>query len=164
MANINREYLRSVVFGVEDSLVSTTGLIAGLSAGAASRKVVVLGAIVAMVVEAISMGAGEYLSDDAVQDLDKLKRPRERPSVSGLLMFTAYFLAGFVPLVPVLLLTYPGSVWVSVIFALCGLFVLGYLKGRVLKTSPFRGGLKILVVGGLATLLGVVVGLVFRLV
>ena len=159
---INREYLRSIIFGVEDSLVSTTGLIAGLSIGAEDKKIVLLGGIVAIAVESVSMGAGEYLSDSAIEELDKLKRHRDRPLVSGFLMFASYLLAGLVPLLPIVFMAYPASLWTSVAFALIGLFLLGFLKGRLLHTNPFRGGAKILIVGGMATALGVAVGLVFK--
>ncbi|HEY5549748.1 MAG TPA: VIT1/CCC1 transporter family protein [Candidatus Saccharimonadales bacterium] len=163
MKPIQREYLRSTIFGIEDSLVSTTGLIAGLSVGADSRRIVLLGGVVAIMVEAVSMGAGEYLSDDAVAELDKIKRHRDSPLVSGSIMLISYLLAGFLPLAPVIFISYPGSVWYSVILALVGLFLLGFLKGKLLHTSPFRGGLKILIVGGLATAFGLVVGSVFKL-
>ena len=162
MAAIQKEYLRSVLFGIEDSLVSTTGLIAGLSVGAENKRIVVLGGLVAIVIEAVSMGAGEYLSDDAVQELDKLKRHRDSPAASGLLMLVSYLLAGMIPLAPVLVFVYPTSLILSVIFALSGLFLLGYIKGRLLHSRPFRGGLKILVVGGLAAILGLGVGFIFR--
>lgn len=163
MKTIQREYMRSVIFGIEDSLVSTTGLIAGISIGADSRRVVLLGGIVAIIVEATSMGAGEYLSDSAVAELDKMKRPRENPAISGLLMCFSYLLAGLIPLAPVLLVAYPKSLWFSVAFALAGLFLLGFFKGRLLKTSPLKGGLKILIVGGIATIFGIVVGSIFQL-
>lgn len=159
----NREYLRSVIFGIEDSLVSTTGLIAGISIGADSRRVVLLGGIVAIMVEAVSMGAGEYLSDDAVSELDKLKRHKDKPMVSGLLMFCSYLTAGLIPLLPIVFFVYPSSIWVSVALALAGLFLLGFLKGRYLNTDPIKGGLKILVVGGIATMFGIVVGTIFQL-
>jgi len=160
---IRREYLRSVIFGIEDSLVSTTGLIAGIGIGADSRRVVLLAGIVAIIVEATSMGAGEYLSDSAVAELDKMKRPPENPAISGLLMCFSYLFAGMIPLAPVLVFVYPTSLILSVIFALTGLFLLGYIKGRLLHSRPFKGGLKILVVGGLATVLGLGVGFIFRL-
>ena len=162
MAAIQKEYLRRVLFGIEDSLVSTTGLIAGLSIGAENKRIVVLGGLVAIVIEAVSMAAGEYLSDGAVQELDKLKRHRDSPAASGLLMLVSYLLAGMIPLLPVLVFVYPISLILSVIFALCGLFLLGYIKGRLLHSRPFKGGLKILVVGGLATILGLGVGFIFR--
>ena len=163
MKTPNLEYLRSTIFGIEDSLVSTTGLIAGLSVGSDDKDVVLLGGIVAIVIEAVSMGAGEYLSDDAVQELEKLKRHRDRPLVSGALMFTSYLLAGAIPLSPVILFDYPVSLLLTMLFALSGLFLLGYIKGRLLHSHPWRSGTKILVVGGLATLLGLIIGLIFRL-
>lgn len=158
----NREYLRSVLFGVEDSLVSTTGLIAGISIGSDSNKLVLLAGVVAITIEAVSMGAGEYLSDDAMQDLDKIKRHHDNPLLSGALMLISYFLAGFIPLAPVIFIPFPQSVIFSVIFALVGLFLLGYFKGKILKTSTFRGAFKMLIVGGIATILGLVVGLLFK--
>ena len=158
----NRDYVRSVLFGIEDSLVSTTGLIAGVSVGGASKEVVILSGIVAIAIEAVSMGAGEYLSDDALQELDKIKRHKERPFVSGFLMLTSYLLAGLVQLTPVIFLSYPASVYCSAVSALVGLFLLGYIKGKILKTNRLRGALKILIVGGVATLLGVAVGLIFK--
>ena len=159
----NREYLRSILFGIEDSLISTTGLIAGISVGSDNNKLVILAGIVGITIEAVSMGAGEYLSDDALQDLDKIKRHKDSPLLSGFLMLISYFMAGFIPLAPVILVPFPKSLVFSVIFALMGLFLLGYIKGKILKTSTFRGGLKILIVGGLATILGLFVGLLFKI-
>ncbi|MBI2588800.1 VIT1/CCC1 transporter family protein [Candidatus Saccharibacteria bacterium] len=163
MKQIKREYLRSTLFGVEDSLVSTTGLIAGLSVGANSNRIVILGGVVAIVIEAVSMGAGEYLSDDAVKELDKIDRNPESASVSGLLMFSSYLLAGLIPLTPILILDYPTSLITSVLAALAALFLLGYVKGRILRVSAFKGGLKILIIGGLATALGIIVGFLFKI-
>ncbi len=162
MNMLKREYLKSILFGIENSIISTVGLIAGLSVGVDNSKVVILGASVAIVIEAVAMGVGEYLSDDAVQDLDKIKRHPDNPLFSGLLMTASGSLAGLIPLMPVLFFDYPVSLTISVVLALITLFLLGYIKGRVLHTSPIKGGLKIFIVGGVATLLGLLVGLIFK--
>lgn len=159
---VKREYLRSILFGIEDSLVSTTGLIAGISVGADNNRIVILGAIVSIVIEAVSMGVGEYLSDDAVQELDKMKR-HDNSLVSGFLMFASNFLAGLIPLAPVLFFNYPVSLYLSISAALFALFLLGYIKGKLLHVHPLRGGIKILLVGGIATIIGVIVGFTFKL-
>jgi len=78
-------------------------------------------------------------------------------------MMISGVLAGLVPLLPVLAFDYPTSLYLSVATALIVLFLLGYVKGKLLNTNPFRGGIKILIVGGLATILGLVVGLIFEL-
>lgn len=162
MNNINREYLRSVLFGIENSVISTAGLIAGLSVGTKDKSVVILGATVAILIEAVAMGVGEYLSDDAVQELDKIKRHPDNSMFSGFLMTISGSLAGLIPLIPVLFLDYPTSLLYSIAFALAVLFTVGYIKGRILHSNPLKGGLKILIVGGLATIIGVLVGVLLK--
>ncbi len=159
----NKEYLRSIIFGIEDSLVSTTGLVAGISIGAEDKGIVILAGIVAVSIEAVSMGVGEYLSDDAMKDFDKLKRKSSNPLLNGLFMFSSYLLAGSIPLAPVIFTAFPTSLLLAITFSLFSLFMLGYIKGRIVRTSPFRGGMKILIVGGIATILGIVIGLAFKM-
>lgn len=57
--------VEEVVFGVEDSLVSTMGVLTGVAAGTQSTYVVVLSGIVLIFAEATSMAAGSYLSSKA---------------------------------------------------------------------------------------------------
>lgn len=159
----NKEYLRSVLFGIEDSLISTTGLIAGISIGSDNKSFVLMAGLVAVAIEAVSMGAGEYLSDEAVQELDKVKRHRENPLLSGTLMISSYFAAGIIPLAPIIFFGFPLSLIVSLAFAFICLFLIGYIKGKAVKVKPYRSGLKILFVGGIATLLGLAVGLLFKI-
>jgi len=159
----DEEYLRSILFGVEDSLISTTGLIAGISIGSYNNKFVILAVIVSISIEAVSMGVGEYLSDDTVKDLDKLKRNRDNPLLSGFLMLISYVFAGMIPLFPTLFTSFPTSLILSIVFAFIAFFLLGYIKGKLINVSPLKGGFKILTVGGIATILGLLLGFVFKL-
>lgn len=79
--------IREIVFGIEDSLVSTLGVITGVAGGTASRSVVVLSGIVVIFVESVSMAAGTFLSSESKQEADrealrmaalKLKRHRTK--------------------------------------------------------------------------------------
>lgn len=158
----NKEYLRSILFGVEDSLISTTGLVAGISIGTTDKNFVLMAGIVAIVIEAVSMGAGEYLSDETVEELDKLKRHRDNPLISGILLIISYLIAGLISIIPIIFFNFPVSIILSATFSLFCLFLIGYIKGKALKVNPFRSGLKILFVGGVATLLGLFVGLLFQ--
>ncbi len=64
-----RENVRDVVFGLEDSLVSTLGTITGVAVGSRNAFYVVLTGVVLVFVEAISMAAGSYLSSKSAKDL-----------------------------------------------------------------------------------------------
>ena len=61
--------LRVLVFGIEDGIVSTTGAVIGIAAGAHDRKVVILSGIVIVIVEALSMAAGTFLSSKSQKQL-----------------------------------------------------------------------------------------------
>lgn len=57
--------IREIVFGLEDSLVSTIGVVAGIAAGTGDQKIVILSGLVLVVVEALSMAAGSFLSSQS---------------------------------------------------------------------------------------------------
>ena len=78
-------------------------------------------------------------------------------------MFISYVLAGMIPLLPALFIPFPTSLLLSIIFAFIAFFLLGYIKGKLVHVSPIKGGIKILTVGGIATILGLLLGFVFKL-
>lgn len=157
---IGKEYLQSAMFGFNDALVSTTGVIVGVATGTSNKPVVILAGIVTILVEALSMGSGQYLSSKSAHQLDKAESFRV-PIVSGIIMFCAYFVAGLVPLIPIFIFPIEYSRTVAIVAALIGLVVLGYAKGKIVKVSPVRSALEVFVIGGLATLIGIVVGNIF---
>ena len=154
---LNKEYLQSAIFGINDALVSTTGVIVGITAGTNSKPIIVLAGVVTIMVEALSMGSGQYLSLKSAQQLKKTSNQRVAIT-SGVIMFLGYILGGLVPLLPVLLLPLEYSRITTIICALIGLFILGYVKGKIVKVSPLRSALEIFVIGGIATVIGLAVG------
>lgn len=154
------DYLRSAFFGAEDSLVSTTGLVAGIAAGSQDPKLVLLAGLVAVSVEALSMGAGQYLSQKAVDEMDGNKAS---PVGTGFVMFASYLLAGAVPIIPMAMLNYPLSLVVSLGAALTTLYIIGFIKGKIVNRPAGRSGLEVLIIGGSATLLGLLVGVVLQI-
>lgn len=156
----NRDYVKSSVFGIEDSLVSTTGVIAGVAAASSNQQFVITAGLVAIAVEAVSMAAGEFISEEAEVELDP--HNKANPVLSGTIMLFSYLLAGFVPLLPVLFFALPYSIYLSIFAAITGLFVLGMLKGQLTKKGILKSGLKVAIVGGIATTLGVIIGIIFK--
>ncbi len=160
--DIHEDYLRSVIFGFQDSLVSTTGVIAGVAAGANKSELVILAGVVTITVESLSMGVGQYMSEKAVHQLDKNGKHTDNLYIVGILMFLSYFLGGLVPLLPIVMFQLPFSATLSIIAALVGLFILGYLKAHIVKVNPFKSAFEILILGGATTLIGLIVGKIFR--
>ncbi len=161
MNRINEAYLRSGLFGLQDGIVSTTGVVAGISAGIEDKTVIVMAALVAVMVEASSMAAGQYTSEKAAHELES-KPHSDNLIVGALIMFVAYFLAGMVPVLPTIALSQPLARYVSIGGAFIALFVVGYIKGKIVDHSAMRSATELLVIGGIATVIGLVVGSIFK--
>lgn len=162
MENIHEDYLRSALFGLQDGLVSTTGVVVGISAGVSDKAIIILASLVAVSVEASSMAAGQYSSEKAVHQMDTTGRHNDSLLVGAMIMFLAYFLAGMIPIIPTILLNQPEARLVSIAAAFVGLFLIGYIKGKFVKYSPLKSALELFVIGALATGIGLLVGQVLK--
>lgn len=153
------DYIRNFIFGVEDSLVSTVGLLSGIAVAGMSRSEILLTGLVLIFVEAFSMGAGSYLSDYSAEEyLDGQKASPRRPIIGGIIMFFSYLTAGFVPLSPYLFLNTDSAFGLSIACSVLALFVLGAVSGKFFGGRTWRSAVRMFVVGGLATGVGVLVG------
>ena len=147
-------YVRNFIFGVEDSLVSTVGLLSGIAVASVSTTTIALTGVVLIFVEALSMGVGSYLSEHAVAGEEGFKTS----SVSGIIMMVSYLVAGLIPLLPYLLTQRPLAFWLSIGCSLFALFCLGVLSARLLKRKSLISGLRMFLLGGLAIAIGIIVG------
>jgi len=151
-------YVRNFIFGVEDSLVSTVGLLAGVASADLPRATIVLTGGVLILVEAISMAAGSFLSEQSAKEyVRRAEAPVGRAVVDGTIMFFAYALAGLIPLAPYLLLPVSAAFGWSIALSLIALFALGAAAARNFGIRVFRQGLRMFIVGGLAIAVGVLV-------
>ncbi len=155
--------IREIIFGLEDSLVSTLGAVTGIAAGAQSTYIVVLSGLVLIAVESISMSAGSYLSSKAAEDLEQLNGDRvrarsERPLRSAFVMLFAYVVGGMVPLTCYLILPVQAAAVPSIVFTVLALFLVGAWKGKITKRSWWKSGIEMTAVSLAAALLGYLIG------
>ena len=155
-------YLRSIIFGINDSLVSTVGFLAGISVAGVPRETVILTGIVYALVEAFSMASGNYLSEESAQEYTERANVNNRPSIiSGIFMFFSSFLAALIPLSPYLFITGENALFASAGISILGLFILGGLTARFSNLPMFWRSVRMAVVGGFSIGLGILVGSFF---
>jgi len=153
------KYLQNFIFGVEDSLVSTVGLLSGVAVVGTSAKMIILAGVVLIFVEAFSMGVGSLLSENVAKEFKEGREISIRRSfVPSVIMFLSYFFAGFIPLAPYIFLDVKTAFSVSIVSALLALFALGMVSARLTGREMFRHGMEMFVIGGVAIGLGVLVG------
>lgn len=156
-------YVRNFIFGAEDSLVSTVGLLAGtVSAGILQREVIISG-VVLISVEAFSMSVGSFLSERTTEESRPDFKQKESKSLfAALIMFLSYLICGFIPLFPYLIASKEQAFWWSILVSIAALFTLGFVSAKILKTNIFKNAFRMMIIGGLAISLGVIVGLVIK--
>ena len=160
--NLHEDYLRSLMFGLQDGIVSTTGVVVGISTGVSSKAIIILAAFVAVTVEATSMAAGQYSSEKAVHQLDKTGKHTDNLYIGAGIMFISYLMGGAFPIIPILLFEQEVSRIMAIISAFFGLFLIGFLKGHLVEHRPLRSAVELFVIGSIATTVGVVVGYLLR--
>lgn len=156
--------MREIIFGLEDSLVSTLGAITGIAVGTGSQYIVILSGLVLIAAESMSMAAGSYLSsknasqaEAEFHDGKKIDEPT-RPGRAAGVMGVFYFIGGFVPLTPYFFLDVYSAMLPSVVGTAIVLFLLGVWASQYTKRSPWRSGLEMTVVSLAAAGVGYLIG------
>ncbi|MEI8232497.1 MAG: VIT1/CCC1 transporter family protein [bacterium] len=155
--------LRNFIFGIEDSLVSTVGLLAGVAVADVSRSSIITTGIVLIVVEGLSMGIGSFLTEETTGEMVGSRPEPMKAITGGTVMLFSYCLAGLLPLSPYAFFPGPIAVTISIVASLTGLFLLGF--GTALyyhRSNPAIRGFKMLFMGGLAVAIGMLVGKLFH--
>lgn len=153
--------MRNFVFGVEDSLVSTVGLLSGIAVVGTPRATVILTGVVLIFVEAFSMAVGTSLAEHSAEEYagGAHRGGAARSSfLAGAIMFASYFVSGFIPLAPYLVWEGMTALGVSVAASLVALFALGAISARASRVAVLREAFRMLLIGGAAVAVGVLVG------
>ncbi len=155
--------IRAGVFGVQDGIVSNFGLIMGVAGAQFTPEAVLVAGVAGIVSGAMSMGAGEYVSvrtqrellevGQVVEDGENVS-PYRAAAANGLLFASG----GVIPLLPFLFTGGRTAVLSSVLLSVLALFAAGAILTRLTRRSPWRSGLRVLLIGGGAGLLGYLVG------
>ena len=152
----DRRFLRNLVFGIEDGVVSTVGLLSGIAIAGVDPWTIFLTGVVLIFVEAFSMAAGSYLSEESVEERFEVGVSERRSIEGGVVMFFSYAIAGFIPLLPYILVPIEQAFTMSIVASFIALFVLGLWSGR--GRRMWRAGVRMMLIGGAAIIVGVTVG------
>jgi VIT1/CCC1 family predicted Fe2+/Mn2+ transporter len=155
-------YIRNIIFGIEDSLAATVGLLSGIAAEQVPHETILLTGFIYIFVEAFSMAIGSFLSEESAQEYeDRRTVTSARAALGGLSMFVACIAGGFVPLIPYLAFPAASALGLSILFSLAMLGVLGFVQARLSARSIWPRVLRMVLLGGTAIAVGVLVGKVF---
>lgn len=152
-----RHYIRDLVYGANDGVITTFAVVAGVTGGTLNPVAVLVLGVANLLADGLSMGVGNYLgirSDERVREAQQLPEQEAFPIRHGLATFVAFVIAGAVPLVPYVL-SGAGTnrfAW-STVLSLVVLFTIGAARARVGTGTWWANGLEML---GLGAIVGAV--------
>ena len=165
LAESARHYLRDMVYGASDGIVTTFAVVAGVAGGALPPKVALIIGAANLVADGLSMAVGNYMSihsNEGVRRADGLPEEESQPVRHAAATFGSFAVAGMLPLLPYLIPIDPAARFpLAIALTLVALFATGVFRAIVTEESWLRNGLLMLslgaVVAGVAYLAGLVI-------
>jgi vacuolar iron transporter family protein len=156
LRDISRHYLKDMVYGANDGLITTFAVVAGVEGGALTQRAVLIIGAANLFADGLSMAVGNYLSirsSESVRRTLRLPEEESSPARHALATFLAFLVAGLVPLVP-----YGAPAWAflsrpiaATIATFAALFVIGALRSTVTDDRWLTSGLEMLGLGVVVT-------------
>jgi vacuolar iron transporter family protein len=128
-------------FGLTSGIITTLGLIVGLSSGTNSKSIVIGGILVIAIADAFSDALGMHISEESNR-LNKDKQVWE--STFSTLLFKFIFASTFI--VPILLFSLQIAVWISIIWGLLLISIFSFWISKRSNTRAMKAVIQHLII------------------
>jgi VIT1/CCC1 family predicted Fe2+/Mn2+ transporter len=152
---VARHYLRDLVYGANDGIITTFAVVAGVAGGSLSHTAVLVVGAANLAADGVAMGVGNLLAiraNESALAAEGLPEQEAHPWKHGLATLVAFVTAGTLPLLPFLLPVHRSHLEWSATLTMLSLFAVGAARSRVTREPPWKGGLEMLLLGGLVAI------------
>ena len=155
-------YLRDVVYGASDGVVTTLAVIAGATGASFEPRVGIILGLANLAADGISMGASNYLGLKSELAQTGVTSAHEKPWRHGAATTAAFVIAGSLPLLSYLFvdLSTDARFALSALLALLALTCVGIARSRFTGTSMLASSAEVIAVAGGASVAAYVLGAV----
>lgn len=147
-----RHYIRDIVYGASDGIVTTFAAVSGVAGGALPVEVVLVVGVANLSADGLSMGVGNYQgirAHERAREAQDLPEEEARPARHGVATFLAFVAAGAVPLAAYVLSADPALRFpMAGLCALAAMFTVGAARSWVTAERWWQSGLEMLLLGG----------------
>ena len=154
---IARHYVRELIYGANDGIITTFAVVAGVAGGGLAARVVLIIGAANLLADGLSMAVGNYLSiraHESVLETQQLPEEEAFPVRHAAATFLAFVVAGLVPLMPYLLVTYPADRFtLSIALTLLALFAVGASRALIASVRWSTAGLEMLGLGAVVAVI-----------
>jgi VIT1/CCC1 family predicted Fe2+/Mn2+ transporter len=151
-----RHYLRDLVYGANDGIITTFAVVAGVAGGHLAASVILIVGAANLAADGVSMGAGNLLAiraHESARAAEDLPEEEAFPWKHGLATLAAFILAGAVPLLPyVTPIAHDDRFARSTVLTMATLFAVGAIRASVTLDRWWWTGLETLGLGAVVAL------------
>ncbi|MBI1971540.1 MAG: VIT1/CCC1 transporter family protein [Candidatus Wildermuthbacteria bacterium] len=154
-------YVGDFVYGANDGIVTTFAVVAGATGALLPHGIIIILGLANLLADGFSMGASNYLALRSEKELGEHQGANSAHLLQhGFITFTAFVVAGFIPLLPYFLpvenqLT---SFFWSAGLAAAAFFGVGAARTLLTGGNALKAGLEVFLIGGLASAVAFGVG------
>src|SRR3989344_2113527 len=142
-----RKYIKDIVYGANDGMVTTFAVVAGVVGASLSSTVILIVGFANLLADGFSMAASDYLgtkSECEAKEGNVVECDPKHLWRSAWYTFSSFALAGLVPLIPFLFgLSSSRALTISAVFTGAGLFVIGALRSHYTKKGVLVSGFEV---------------------
>jgi VIT1/CCC1 family predicted Fe2+/Mn2+ transporter len=146
-----RHYIRDLVYGANDGLITTFAVVSGVAGGQLSQLAVLVIGAANLAADGVSMGVGNFMAiraDERAREADGLPELERHPWKHGMATLLAFVIAGSIPLAPYVLPGISsGQAMLSSTMTFATLFLLGAARAVVTRDRWWKTGLESLALG-----------------
>ena len=156
------KYVRSIVYGGVDGIITIFSLISGVTGAKLNTKIIIILGVSTLLADAVSMGVSDYLSIKANKKKNKDKDLDE--TKSSIITFVSFVICGLIPLITfiTLLKMNQKNIFIKSLFAtIIALFILGSYQSKITKEDPIILGMTTSLHGLIASLISFSIGRLF---
>lgn len=153
-------FLRDAVFGANDGIVTTFAVVAGSAGASFGTNIVLVLGFANLLADGFSMAVGNYLGIKSSMEFEESrgrKAYEDVPVQHGIVTFLSFVCAGIVPLLPYIF-NIDNAIVASSVLVAFSFFMVGALKSFYSKRSVWRGGMEILIIGSVTSLVAFLAG------
>jgi VIT1/CCC1 family predicted Fe2+/Mn2+ transporter len=136
-------FLKSIILGGMDGIVSTFNRISAAVGLNLSLYYLIIITLTSLIADAMSMGIGDYLSYEAEKKNEGVKYEKSKPIYHGMVTFISFILFGSIPLVLFIILNkyYKNNLYILLLSVMTiAFFFLGTLRSYYTKEKWWYTG------------------------
>jgi len=134
----SHQLITGISFGLTSAVITTLGIIVGLSAATSSKLAVVTGIITIAIADGLSDAAGLHLAEESEIEKGKARHTQKEVWFTTLITFLSVSGFSLTFVIPVLFFPFKNAIAITVLWGILLLIFLNFSIAKIRKENPIK--------------------------